>query len=217
MEPYQKSFINLSLNNQVLKFGAFKLKSRRISPYFFNAGLFCTGEAMHTLAKCYAQSIMDSGIKFDVIFGPAYKGIPLSAAIAMELYSQHGINVGYAYNRKEAKDHGEGGVLVGADMTHKKVLIIDDVITAGTAIVQSLDLLRDSAATVVGVSLALDRQEKGLTSEKSAIQEIRAKYGFPILSIISMSHIMDYIGDNQAYQAYIPKFLAYREQYGVKE
>jgi orotate phosphoribosyltransferase len=217
MQTYQKAFIDLSLNNEVLKFGSFKLKSGRISPYFFNAGLFCTGEAMHTLAKCYAQSIMDNGIKFDVIFGPAYKGIPLSAAIAMELYSQHDINVGYAYNRKEAKDHGEGGVLVGADMTHKKVLIVDDVITAGTAIVQSLGLLQESNATIVGVSLALDRQEKGLTSEKSAIQEIQAKHGFPILSIISMKNIMDYVGNNQAYQEYMPKFSAYREQYGVKD
>ncbi len=215
MKSYQQKFIDIALEKEVLKFGSFTLKSGRQSPYFFNAGLFCTGESMQSLAECYAQSIVESGIVFDVIFGPAYKGIPIVAAIAMELYTKHGMNVGYAYDRKEKKDHGEGGVLVGATVKHKKVLIIDDVISAGVSIEGSLRLLNAENAQVVGVSLSLDREEKGMDSNLSAIQNIEFRYGFPIFSIVKVSDIIEYFKNKNEYSEQLGNFIAYQKEYGV--
>ena len=216
MQDHQIQFIQTALKSQVLKFGEFKLKSGRISPYFFNAGLFNTGEALYQVAHAYAQAIVDSGIEYDVLFGPAYKGIPLVAAISTVLAAVFEQNVGFAYNRKEAKDHGEGGVLVGADMTGKRVLVIDDVITAGTAITEALGHLKPVKANIVGVFLALDRQERGLTSEKSAVQELESQYSFPVHAIVGMSDIMDYLENFEVDDALLATFQDYREQYGAK-
>ena len=216
MQKYKNKFIELAIKSQALKFGEFILKSGRVSPYFFNAGLLSTGEAMEIVSDCYVECIIDQGLKFDIVFGPAYKGIPLSAVIAMKLYSRYGVNVGYAYNRKEAKDHGEGGVLVGANLTGKRVLIVDDVITAGTAILESVSLLKATNASIVGVSLALDRQEKGQKSNRSAIQEISEEYGFSISTIINVSDILGYLKGQGGFKEYISSFNNYRARYGIQ-
>ena len=170
MHSYQSEFIDLARAHSVLKFGEFTLKSGRISPYFFNAGAFCSGAALATLGRCYAQSIVDSGIDFDVLLGPAYKGIPLATATSVALAEHHGIDIPFAYNRKEAKSHGEGGTLVGAPLKGK-ILIIDDVITAGTAVREVIAMIEDNGARLAGVAIGLDRQERG-AGELSAIQEI---------------------------------------------
>src|SRR5579872_2910535 len=169
MRDYQRRFIELALSRQALKFGEFTLKSGRLSPYFFNAGLFNDGDAVATLGECYADALLQSGVAFDMLFGPAYKGIPLVAATAIALSRQHSRNVPWAYNRKEAKDHGEAGMLIGSPLKGR-VVIVDDVITAGTAIRESIELIRGAGATPVAVSLALDRQERGI-GDKSAVQE----------------------------------------------
>ncbi|MEP1595256.1 MAG: orotate phosphoribosyltransferase, partial [Halieaceae bacterium] len=191
----------------------FTLKSGRLSPYFFNAGAFASGEALAALGRCYAQSIVDSGLEFDVLLGPAYKGIPLAAATAIALADRHGRDVPFAYNRKEAKDHGEGGVLVGAPLVGR-VLVIDDVITAGTAVREVIAMIDSAGAQLAGVAIGLNRQERG-EGELSAIQEIERNYGIPVLSIIEMSHIIDYLEDEGGADAALAGMRAYREEYGV--
>ena len=212
MQQYQKDFVDFMLETGALKFGEFTLKSGRISPYFFNAGLFNQGKHLSQLGKFYAQAIEASGIKFDVLFGPAYKGIPLATAAAMALNDSFNRNVPYSFNRKEAKDHGEGGNIVGHPL-EGDILIIDDVITAGTAIREAQDIIAANGANTKGVIVALDRQEKG-KGELSAIQEVEQNFGISIASIINLSHLITYLkGQNDA--AFIDKIEAYREQYGI--
>ena len=188
MQDYQREFLDFALEAGVLRFGEFTLKSGRISPYFFNAGLFNTGSALARLGRAYAQAIVDSGIQFDVLYGPAYKGIPLAAVTAAALFDQHGIDIPYAFNRKEAKAHGEGGNIVGHPL-EGRILIIDDVITAGTAIRESMDIIESNGARPAGVVIALDRQEKG-KGEHSAIQEVETDYGIPVAAIVRLQNLI---------------------------
>jgi orotate phosphoribosyltransferase len=214
MQDYQKAFIEFAIEQGVLKFGEFELKSGRISPYFFNAGLFNSGKAMATLAKSYATAIVDSGIEMDVLFGPAYKGIPLSATTAMALSQQYDRDTPYTYNRKEKKAHGEGGTLVGAPLAGK-VLIIDDVITAGTAIREVMALLKEhKGADSAGVVIALDRQEKG-KGELSAIQEVERDYGIPVISIVKLEQVMQYVAEKESFKQHFSAIKAYRQRYGI--
>ncbi len=212
MHDYQRQFIELALSYDVLKFGEFKLKSGRNSPYFFNAGQFNTGKALAALGRCYAQAIVDSGIQYDVLFGPAYKGIPLVAVTAMALAQDHNIDMPYAFNRKEKKDHGEGGLIVGSPL-EGRVLVIDDVITAGTAIREAIDIIDAADATTVGIVIALDRQEKG-QDERSAIQEINQDYGLDVASIIGMIDLIEYLQD-KGDEEMLDAMQLYRQQYGV--
>ncbi len=212
MKDYQKDFIELALQYDVLKFGEFKLKSGRQSPYFFNAGLFNTGNALAQMGRCYAQAIVDSGVKFDILFGPAYKGIPLVAVTAMALQLDHGLDIPYAFNRKEVKDHGEGGSIVGTPI-EGTVLILDDVITAGTAIREAIDIIDQNNGTAVGVLIALDRQEKG-NSERSAVQELHEDYGIDVFSIIAMEHLIQYL-QGQDNEEMLDAMTFYRTTYGV--
>ena len=214
MQDYQKAFIEFAIEQGVLKFGEFELKSGRISPYFFNAGLFNSGKAMATLAKSYAAAIVNSGVKLDVLFGPAYKGIPLAATTAMALSQDYDRETPYAFNRKEKKDHGEGGTLVGAPLDGN-VLIIDDVITAGTAIREVMDMLAEHEnAKPAGVIIALDRQEKG-KGELSAIQEVERDYGIPVISIVKLEQVMAYVEQKEEFKQYFPAIKAYRDTYGI--
>ncbi|MEP0201024.1 MAG: orotate phosphoribosyltransferase [Halioglobus sp.] len=214
METYQIDFIELAQRHQVLRFGEFTLKSGRTSPYFFNAGAFDSGAALAALGRCYAQCIVDAGVDFDVLLGPAYKGIPLAAATAVALADHHGRDVPFAYNRKEAKAHGEGGVLVGAPL-RGRVLVIDDVITAGTAVREVIAMIADAGAQLAGVAIGLDRQERG-AGELSAIQEIEAAHEVPVLSIIGMHHIIDYLeAQNGDHEQSLRDMRAYRDLYGV--
>ena len=213
MQDYQKEFIEFALSSNVLRFGEFTLKSGRVSPYFFNAGLFNTGEALAKLGKYYATALKDSDIKFDVLFGPAYKGIPLASSCAMSLFTEHNINTPYSFNRKEAKTHGEGGNIVGAPL-EGKVLIIDDVITAGTAIREAMDIISNAGAQAAGVLIALDRQEKG-KAELSAIQEVEQQYKIPVTSIIKLGDLIEFIKDKAEFKEFLPSVEAYREQYGI--
>merc|ERR1712139_197090 len=195
--PFQRDFIELALSKQVLKFGQFTLKSGRSSPYFFNAGLFNTGSAQAKLCSAYAARIAGFRLEFDVIFGPAYKGIALAAGVAATLYTEYGLDYGYAYNRKEVKDHGEGGSLVGADVAGKRCLLIDDVISAGTAIREAKSILDAAGAKLAGVVIALDRQERtgkdGELSELSAVQSVQAEFGVPVRSIIGLDGLLAYL------------------------
>jgi len=213
MQDYQREFIQLALSNQVLRFGNFTLKSGRQSPYFFNAGLFNTGKALARLGEYYAQAVVDSGIEFDVLFGPAYKGIPLAAACSIALSERHQINTPYAFNRKEAKDHGEGGNIVGAPL-QGRILIIDDVMTAGTAIRESMQIIQAAGAEAAGVVIALDRQEKG-QAEHSAVQEVEQQYRIPVLNIITLDNLIAYLQHENSHQQNLDAMLAYRQQYGV--
>ncbi|KZX55977.1 orotate phosphoribosyltransferase [Halioglobus sp. HI00S01] len=213
MEAYQKEFIELAQDYEVLKFGEFTLKSGRISPYFFNAGAFASGRALAALGRCYARRIVESGIEFDVLLGPAYKGIPLAAVTAVALADEHGMDVPFAYNRKEAKDHGEGGVLVGAPL-EGRVLVIDDVITAGTAVREVITMIESAGATLAGVAIGLDRQERG-KGEQSAIQELEQAYGIPVMGIIQMGHIIDYLEARGDRAQALAAMKEYRSQYGV--
>jgi len=214
MQEYQKAFIEFAIEQGVLKFGEFELKSGRISPYFFNAGLFNSGKAMATLAKSYAAAIVNSGVEMDVLFGPAYKGIPLAATTAMALSQDYDRETPYAFNRKEKKDHGEGGTLVGAPLDGN-VLIIDDVITAGTAIREVMDMLAEhDNAKPAGVIIALDRQEKG-KGELSAIQEVERDYGIPVISIVKLEQVMLYVEQKEEFKQYFPAIKAYRDTYGI--
>ncbi len=212
MQQYQKDFVDFMLETGALKFGEFTLKSGRISPYFFNAGLFNQGKHLSQLGQFYAQAIEASSIEFDVLFGPAYKGIPLATATAMALNDSFNRNVPYSFNRKEAKTHGEGGNIVGHPL-EGDILIIDDVITAGTAIREAQDIIAANGATTKGVIVALDRQEKG-KGELSAIQEVEQNFGISVASIINLSHLITYLkGQHDA--ALIDRIETYREQYGI--
>ena len=214
MLDYQQDFIDFAIKQQVLRFGEFTLKSGRISPYFFNAGLFNTGEALAKLGHCYAEAILRAELKFDVLFGPAYKGIPLAAATASTLAEQHGQPTPFAFNRKEAKAHGEGGQLVGADLKGKKVLLIDDVITAGTAIREVLPLIESAGGQVAGVVIALNRQERG-QGERSAIQEVEEDLQIPVASIIALEHIVHYMSNTPSLRPQVAAVEAYRKDFGV--
>jgi orotate phosphoribosyltransferase len=213
MKSYQHEFIDFAIRAGVLRFGDFTLKSGRSSPYFFNAGLFNTGEHLARLGRFYAEAISASGIRFDVLFGPAYKGIPLAAAASIALADHHGSNVPWCFNRKEAKDHGEGGNLVGAGL-EGRVLVIDDVITAGTAIRESVDIIRAAGATLAGVVIALDRQERG-TGQQSAIQEGEQAYGICVASIVTLADLLAYLRKQPGQGEAVAKIEAYREAYGV--
>jgi orotate phosphoribosyltransferase len=207
-------FIKIALDNNVLRFGEYTLKSGRISPYFFNAGLLATGELLSVLASGYADALANNADKDNlVIFGAAYKGIPFVAATAQALWREHGINAEWGYNRKEAKDHGEGGMLVGADLAGKSVWVIDDVMTAGTAMREVVDLMDKAGAKVAGIIVALDRKEKG-QGDKSAIQELAESLNVPVLALVTMDDITEYVA-NHGSQEQLAKMTAYREQYGV--
>ena len=212
MEQYQNDFVDFMLEIGALKFGEFTLKSGRVSPYFFNAGQFNQGNHLSQLGQFYAQAIEASGIKFDVLFGPAYKGIPLAAATAIALNDSFNRSVPYSFNRKEAKDHGEGGNIVGHPL-EGDILIIDDVITAGTAIREAKDIIDANGAKTKGVVVALDRQEKG-KGELSAIQEAEQNFGIAVVSIINLSHIVDYLKANND-KNIISRIESYRSQYGI--
>ena len=219
MKAYQKAFIEFAIARDVLRFGEFTLKSGRISPYFFNAGLFNSGSALANLGRCYAQAIADSHIDFDVLFGPAYKGIPIASAAAIALADDQGIDKPWCFNRKEAKGHGEGGTLVGAPLEGQRVLIIDDVITAGTAIREVMAILASVGAKPAGVVVALDRQERG-QGELSAIQEVEQEFSIPVLSVVSLNQIIDFIEekaiDDGRWAGHLENIRRYRDQYGVR-
>ena len=213
MQAYQRDFIRFAIERGVLRFGEFTLKSGRISPYFFNAGLFNSGSALAQLGRFYAVAVVESGIDFDVIFGPAYKGIPLAAATAISLAEHHERDLPWCFNRKEAKDHGEGGTLVGSPLTGR-VLIVDDVITAGTAIREVMQIIRAQGAEAAGVLIALNRQERG-QGELSAIQEVERDYGMPVVSIVSLTQVLDFLAEDEQLRQHLPAVLAYRDQYGI--
>jgi orotate phosphoribosyltransferase len=212
---YKSDFIDLCLRLGVLKFGHFKLKSGRESPYFFNAGLFNTGEAIAAVGRAYAEAVANCDVAFDMLFGPAYKGIPLATVTAAALAEHHARSLPFAFNRKEVKDHGEGGSIVGSPLKGR-VLIIDDVITAGTAIRESIEIIRAAGATPAGVVLALDRQERGAEGALSAVQEVRASFGLPVVAIVTLA---DLIGHVEAAGAglELSGMVAYRSRYGVTD
>ncbi len=213
MKTYKVEFIENAIANGALKFGQFELKSGRTSPHFFNAGEFYKGSALAALGKCYATAIVESGIEFDVLFGPAYKGITLAAATSIALSEHHGIDVPYCFNRKEAKAHGEGGTLVGAPL-EGKVLIIDDVITAGTAIREVMSILEQAGAVAAGVLIGLDRKERGKT-DQSAIQEVEEQFGIPVASIIDIDDILHYLKAKPDHNNLVEHIDKYRQEYGV--
>ena len=214
MKSYQRSFIELAQHHDVLKFGEFTLKSGRKSPYFFNAGAFDSGQALAMLGRCYADCIVESGIEFDILLGPAYKGIPLASATAIALADHHNMDVPFAYNRKEAKAHGEGGTLVGAPL-EGKVLVIDDVITAGTAVREVIDMISAAGAELAGVIIGLDRQERG-EGELSAVQEVEQSQGVPVVGIVQMAHIIDYLETTgNGPEGALEGMQHYRDVYGI--
>ncbi|EGT5184892.1 orotate phosphoribosyltransferase [Cronobacter sakazakii] len=213
MKPYQRQFIEFALNKQVLKFGEFTLKSGRQSPYFFNAGLFNTGRDLALLGRFYAEALVDSGVDFDLLFGPAYKGIPIATTTAVALAEHHERDVPYCFNRKEAKDHGEGGNLVGSPL-QGRVMLVDDVITAGTAIRESMEIIQANGATLAGVMISLDRQERG-RGELSAIQEVERDYGCQVIAIITLNDLIAYLAEKPEMANHLAAIEAYRQQYGV--
>lgn len=214
MQEYQREFIRFAIERGVLRFGEFTLKSGRTSPYFFNAGLFNTGSALARLGRFYAAALADSNLQFDVLFGPAYKGIPLAAAVAIAMDEQHGRDLPWCFNRKEAKAHGEGGTLVGAPLAGR-VLIVDDVITAGTAIREVMQIIKAQNARPAGVLIALNREERG-QGELSAIQEVERDFGIPVVSIVSLPQVLEYLASDVQLKQYLPKVEAYRAQYGIR-
>jgi len=213
MQNYKQQFFELAMARGNLKFGQFTLKSGRLSPYFFNAGGFDDGQSLETLSDCYAQAINDSGLSYDMLFGPAYKGIPLAAGIAIMLNASHRRNIPFAYNRKEAKDHGEGGTLVGAELKGK-VLITDDVISAGTSVRESIEWIHQAGATACGVAIALDRQERG-QGEKSAAQEVVSEFGIPVIAIASLDDLIEFLESQSVANIDIEAIRRYRNDYGV--
>jgi orotate phosphoribosyltransferase len=215
MQEYKNRFFKLALRKGNLGFGSFTLKSGRISPYFFNAGGFDDGASLGELADCYADAIIDSGIPFDMLFGPAYKGIPLAAATAIALHSHHGRNVPYAFNRKEAKDHGEGGMIVGAALAGR-VLVIDDVISAGTSVRESISIIRAAGAETAGIAIALDRQERG-SGELSAAQEVKSEYGIPCTAIAGLDDLIRYLELAAGDDIDINAIEKYRKRYGTQD
>ena len=218
MQDYQRDFLRFALDLGVLRFGEFTLKSGRQSPYFFNAGLFNTGSALGRLGRFYAAALQASGLSCDVLYGPAYKGIPLAAATAIALADQHGRDVPYAFNRKEAKDHGEGGIIVGHAL-HGNVVIIDDVITAGTSVRESIDIIQAQGARPAGVLIALDRQELG-QGARSAVQEVQEGFGIPVVSIATLADLVTFLEESPTGASITPGTLAavrdYRARYGTK-
>ena len=216
LQSFQKDFIEFVINNEILRFGEFTLKSGRVSPYFFNAGLFNTGAALSFLGRSYAAAIQHAALDYDVLFGPAYKGIPLVSVTAAALAQEFGVNKPYCFNRKESKSHGEGGLTVGAPLTGR-VLIVDDVITAGTAVREVMTLLQETGAQAAGILVALDRQERG-NNTQSAIQEIEQDYGIPVISLINLQQIMTYLQaqNDPALAQHLDAITAYRNQYGVQ-
>lgn len=215
MRDYQREFIKFAIAQEVLRFGQFTLKSGRVSPYFFNAGLFNTGKRLAALGKFYAAAIKDSGIEADVLFGPAYKGIPIASATAVQLAEQFDIDMPWCFNRKETKAHGEGGVMVGSPLAGR-VLIIDDVITAGTAIREVMTLVQGAGAQAVAVVVAVDRQERG-QGELSAIQEVARDFGLPVLSIISLTQIINYLEETGLHAEHLQAVRAYRDEFGIND
>ncbi|EGR0581335.1 orotate phosphoribosyltransferase [Vibrio cholerae] len=213
MKAYQREFIEFALEKQVLKFGEFTLKSGRKSPYFFNAGLFNTGRDLARLGRFYAAALVDSGIEFDVLFGPAYKGIPIATTTAVALADHHDVDTPYCFNRKEAKNHGEGGNLVGSKL-EGRVMLVDDVITAGTAIRESMELIQANKADLAGVLVAIDRQEKG-KGELSAIQEVERDFGCAVISIVSLTDLITYLEQQGGNAEHLEAVKAYRAQYGI--
>lgn len=211
---FSRDFLALAVNKGVLRFGEFKTKAGRLSPYFFNSALFDDGQSFAALCRHYAQAILHAGIEFDTLFGPAYKGISLAAGTAMQLAAA-GRNVPFCFNRKEAKDHGEGGIVVGAPLAGR-VLIIDDVISAGTSVRESVELIRAHNAAVAGVVIALDRMERG-TGAKSAAQEVRDTYGVPVIAVANLNDLIGWLKDSPQMQAYLPAIEHYRAQYGITE
>lgn len=213
MQDYQRQFIELALSKNVLKFGEFTLKSGRLSPYFFNTGLFDDGNDLAKLGQFYAQTLVANQVQFDVLFGPAYKGIPLVSSTSIALADKHQINKPYSFNRKEKKDHGEGGNIVGSALKGE-VLIVDDVISAGTAIREAIDIIKANGATPKAVLIALDRQEKG-QGELSAVQEVEQDYGLPVYSIVTLTDLVSYLAQNDQFSQFYDKVVAYRKTYGV--
>lgn len=213
MKAYQREFIEFALEKQVLKFGEFTLKSGRKSPYFFNAGLFNTGRDLARLGRFYAAALADSGIEFDVLFGPAYKGIPIATTTAVALADHHDIDTPYCFNRKEAKDHGEGGNLVGSAL-EGRIMLVDDVITAGTAIRESMEIIQANGADLAGVLVAIDRQEKG-KGELSAIQEVERDFACAVISIVSLSDLITFLEEKGDAAEHLDAVKAYRAQYGI--
>jgi orotate phosphoribosyltransferase len=213
MQNYKQQFFELAMARGNLKFGEFTLKSGRLSPYFFNAGGFDDGQSLEILSDCYAQAIIDSSLSYDMLFGPAYKGIPLAAGIAIMLNASHRRNIPFAYNRKEAKDHGEGGTLVGAELKGK-VLITDDVISAGTSVRESIEWIRQAGATACGVAIALDRQERG-QGEKSAAQEVISEFDIPVIAIAGLDDLIEFLESQSVANIDIEAIRRYRNDYGV--
>ena len=221
MKDYQREFIEFALSKQVLRFGEFTLKSGRTSPYFFNAGLFKTGGDLARLGRFYASALIDADVEFDLLFGPAYKGIPIATTTAVALADHHGVDIPYCFNRKEAKKHGEGGSLVGAEL-QGNIMLVDDVITAGTAIRESMEIIKTHGAQLSGVLIALDRQEKG-QGELSAIQEVERDFGTKVIAIVSLSDVVTYLeekiatnsADSKALEESLVSIQNYRKQYGI--
>jgi orotate phosphoribosyltransferase len=214
MNPYKTEFLELALELGVLKFGEFKLKSGRTSPYFFNAGLFNTGYALSKLGRFYAAALVESEIEFDMLFGPAYKGIPLVAVTASALADQHASNYPFSFNRKEAKAHGEGGQLIGAPLAGR-VVIVDDVITAGTAIGEAAEIIRSAGAEVSGVLVSLDRQEIGKVGHQSALQEVAERLSVPVVSIVNLTDLIGHLEQAPEFRSHLPEVVRYREHYGA--
>ena len=213
MHDYQREFLDFALEQDVLRFGEFTLKSGRVSPYFFNAGLFNTGATLGALGRYYARAITASGIGFDMLFGPAYKGIPLASATAVALADHHGRDVPWAFNRKEAKDHGEGGTIVGAPLVGR-VLVIDDVISAGTSVAESADMIGAAGAELAGVAIALDRKERG-SGERSAVQQVRDQYGAPVVPIVDLDDLVTWLAERGDRDAALAAIRDYRQRYGA--
>ncbi|MCB1776802.1 MAG: orotate phosphoribosyltransferase [Candidatus Competibacteraceae bacterium] len=215
MRDYQRDFLDFAIDQGVLRFGEFTLKSGRVSPYFFNAGLFNRGAALARLGRYYADAICEAGLAFDLLFGPAYKGIPLAATVAIALAECRDRDLPWCFNRKEAKDHGEGGLIVGAPL-QGRVLIVDDVITAGTAIREALQILAAHGATPAGVVIALDRQERG-QGELSAVQEVERTHHVPVTCIVKLDDLVAWLAERPDYARYLEKMQDYRERYGVRD
>ncbi|MCX8580169.1 MULTISPECIES: orotate phosphoribosyltransferase [unclassified Gilliamella] len=215
MKSYKSEFIEFALDRQALKFGEFTLKSGRKSPYFFNAGLFNTGKDLALLGRFYAAALIDADLQYDVIFGPAYKGIPIVSSTVVALSEHHNVDVPYCFNRKEAKDHGEGGNLVGSSIYQQRVMLVDDVITAGTAIRESMRILEDNQSKLAGVLICLDRQEKG-RGDLSAIQEIKQTYHCDVISIITLDDLIQYLYQDPSRKDQVTQVEAYRAEYGIK-